>query len=48
MMNDEYLKEFQGRMATLDGYNANIVDLVFLFTGRTSQGTVQQGVGGCN
>ena len=28
MMNDDYLKEFQGRMATLDDYNANIVDLV--------------------
>ena len=28
MTNDEYLKEFQGRMATLDDYNANIVNLV--------------------
>ena len=28
MMNDDYLKEFQGKMATLEDYNANIVDLV--------------------
>ena len=28
MMNDDYIKEFQGRRATLDKYNANIMDLV--------------------
>ena len=28
MTNDDYLKEFQGRMATLDDYIANIMDLV--------------------
>ena len=28
MMNDDYLKEFKGRMATLKDYNASIVDLV--------------------
>ena len=28
MTNDDYLKEVQGRMATLDDYNANIVDLL--------------------
>ena len=28
MINDAYLKEFQGRMATLDDDNTNIVDLV--------------------
>ena len=28
MTNNDYLKEFQGRMGTLVNYNANIVDLV--------------------
>ena len=28
MTNDDYLKEFQGRMATIDEYNANNIDLV--------------------
>ena len=28
MMNDGYHKKLQGRMATLDDYNANIVDLI--------------------
>ena len=28
MTNDDHLNEFHGRMATLDDYNANIIDLV--------------------
>ena len=28
MMNYDYLKEFQGRMATLDNYNANIMNFM--------------------
>ena len=26
--NDDYLKEFQARVATIDNYNANILDLI--------------------